>query len=92
MVHMVIQVVGPLGTDTMGLHAHLRDEAPMALIMCVGSFTGGDLWVESGGLLNASLRSPILRMPWHVKVTTWAAVGMLLAPWACLHPCVLSSM
>ena len=39
----------------MGLHAHLRDGAPMALIVCVGSFTGGDFWIESGGLLNPSL-------------------------------------
>ena len=51
-----IQVVRPQGTDTMGLHAHLRDGAPMALIVCVGSFTGGDFWVESGGLPNPSLR------------------------------------
>ena len=50
-----IQVVRPQGTDTMSLHAHLRDGAPMALIVCVGSFTGGDFWVESGGLLNPSL-------------------------------------
>ena len=46
----------PKGTDTMGLHAHLRDGVPVALIVCVGSFTGGDFWVESGGLLNPSLR------------------------------------
>ena len=51
-----IQVVRPQGTDTMGLHAHLRDGAPMALIVCVGSFKGGDFWVESGGLPNSSLR------------------------------------
>ena len=38
----------------MGLHAHLRARAPMALILCVGSFTGGDFCVESGGLLNPS--------------------------------------
>ena len=37
-----IQVVRPQGTETMGLHAHLRDGAPMALIVYVGSFTGGD--------------------------------------------------
>ena len=36
-----IQVVHPQGTDTMGPHAHLTDGAPMALIVCVGSFTGG---------------------------------------------------
>ena len=41
-----IQIVRPQGTDTMGLHSHLRDGAPMALIVCVGSFTGGDFWVE----------------------------------------------
>ena len=29
---------------------------PMAPIVCVGSFTGGDFWVESGGLLNPSMR------------------------------------
>ena len=40
----------------MGLHTYLRDGAPMALIVCVRSFTGGYLWVESGGLLNPSLR------------------------------------
>ena len=40
----------------MGLHSHLRDGAPMALIVCVGSFTGGEFWVESGGLLNPSMR------------------------------------
>ena len=51
-----IQIVRPQGTDTMGLHSHLRDGAPMALIVCVGSFTGGEFWVESGGLLNPSLR------------------------------------
>ena len=28
-----------------------RDGAPMALIVCVGSSTGGDFLVESGGLL-----------------------------------------
>ena len=38
-----IQVVRPQGTDTMGLHAHLRDGAPMGLIVCVGYFTGGDI-------------------------------------------------
>ena len=37
-----IQVVRPQGTETMGLHAHLRDGAPMALIVCVASFRGGD--------------------------------------------------
>ena len=50
------QVARPQGTDTMGLHAHLCDGAPMALIVCVGSFKRGDFWVESGGLLNPSLR------------------------------------
>ena len=39
-----IQVFRPQGTDTMGLHAHLRDGAPMALIVCVGSFTGVIFW------------------------------------------------
>ena len=28
----------------------------MALIVCVGSFTGGEFWVESVGLLNPSMR------------------------------------
>ena len=37
-----IKVVPPQRTDTTGLHAHLRDGAHMALIVCVGSFTGGD--------------------------------------------------
>ena len=35
------QVVRPQGTDTMGLHAHLREGARMALIVCGGSFRGG---------------------------------------------------
>ena len=30
-----IQIVRPQGTDTVGLHSHLRDGAPMALIVCV---------------------------------------------------------
>ena len=38
-----IQVVRPQGTDAMGVHAHLRDGAAMALILCVGSFTGGGI-------------------------------------------------
>ena len=50
-----IQVVRPQGTDTMGLHAHLRDGAPMALIVCVRFFTGGDFWVESGGFNGDAL-------------------------------------
>ena len=51
-----IQVVRPQGTDTMGLHAHLHDRAPMAPIACVGSFMGREFWSESGGMLNSSLR------------------------------------
>ena len=51
-----IQIVHPQGTETMGLHAHLRDWAPMMLIVCVGSFKLGEFWVENGGLLNPSLR------------------------------------
>ena len=51
-----IQRVRTQGTETMGVHAHLRDGAPMALIVCLGSFKGGDFWVESGGLLKSSLR------------------------------------
>ena len=40
----------------MGLHAHLRDGAPMALIVCVGSFTRDCVREENGGLINHSLR------------------------------------
>ena len=70
-----IQVVRPQGTDTMGLHAHLRDGAPMALIVCVGSFTGSDFWVESGGLLNPSLREK--------KRHTRVCKGRAVEGWAC---------
>ena len=59
----------------MGLHAHLRDGAPMALIVCVGSFTGGDFWVESGGLLNPSLREK--------KRHTRVCKGRAVEGWAC---------
>ena len=38
-----IQVVRPQGTDTMGLHAHLRDGAPMALIVCVSGLSRGEI-------------------------------------------------
>ena len=51
-----IQIVRPQGIETMGLHAHLRDGAAVALILCMGSFRGGVLWLGSGGLLNSSLR------------------------------------
>ena len=44
------------GMEDVGLYAHLRDGAPMALVVCLGSFRGGDSWVDSGGLLNPSLR------------------------------------
>ena len=70
-----IQIVRPQGTDTMGLHSHLRDGAPMALIVCVGSFTGGEFWVESGGLLNPSLREKKR----HTRVCT----GRAVEGWAC---------
>ena len=40
----------------MGLHTNFRDGALMALIVCVGSFTGGAFWVENYGLVNPSLR------------------------------------
>ena len=70
-----MQVVRPQGTDTMGLHAHLRDGAPMAHIVCVGSFTGGDFWVESGGLLNLSLRKK--------KRHTRVCKGRAVEGWAC---------
>ena len=66
-----IQVVLPQGTDTMGLHAHLRD----ALIVCVGSFTGVHFWVESGGLLNPSPR----QKERHTRVCKCKAVE----GWAC---------
>ena len=70
--------------DTMGLHAHLRDGAPTALIVCVGSFTPGDFWVESGGLLNAFLREKTLH--------TCVCKGRAVEGWACkaiLHAPVL---
>ena len=59
----------------MGLHAHSRDGAPMALIVCVGSFMGGEFWVESGGVLNPSLRDKKR----HTRVCKGRAVG----GWAC---------
>ena len=59
----------------MGLHAHLRDGAPMAPIVCVGSFTGGCFRVESGGLLNPSLRDKKR----HIRVCKGREVG----GWAC---------
>ena len=59
----------------MGPHAHLRDGAPMALIVCVGSFRGGDFWVESGGLLNPSPRDKKR----HTRVCKGSEVG----GWAC---------
>ena len=59
----------------MGLHAHLRDWAPMALIVCVGSFRGGYLWVESGGLLNPSMRDK--------KRHTCVYKGYEVVGWAC---------
>ena len=70
-----IQIVRPQGTDTMGLHSHLRDGAPMALIVCVGSFTGGEFWVESGGLLNPSMREK--------KRHTRVCKGRAVEGWAC---------
>ena len=70
-----IQVVRPQGTDTMGLRTHLRAGAPMALIVCVGSFTGGDFWVECGGLLNPSVRDK--------KRNTRVCKGRAVEGWAC---------
>ena len=48
---------------------------PMALIVCVGSFTGGEFWVESGGLLNPSLREK--------KRHTRVCKGRAVEGWAC---------
>ena len=59
----------------MGLHAHLRDGAPMGVIVCLGSFRGGDFWVESGGLLYPSLRDEKR----HTRVCKGSEVG----GWAC---------
>ena len=59
----------------MGPHAHLRDGAPPALILCVGSFTGGDFGVESGGPLNPSLRDQ--------KRHTHVCKGRAVEGWAC---------
>ena len=70
-----IQVVRPQGTDTMGVHARWRDWAPMALIVCVGFFTGGDFWVESGGLPNPSRRDK--------KRHTCVCKGRAVEGWAC---------
>ena len=70
-----IQVVRPHGTDSMGPHAHLRDGAPMALIVCVGSLTGGDFWVEGGGLLHPSMRDK--------KRHTRVCKGRAVEGWAC---------
>ena len=70
-----IQIVRPQGTDTMGLHSHLRDGAPMALIVCVGSFTGGEFWVEGGGLPNPSMREK--------KRHTRVCKGRAVEGWAC---------
>ena len=66
-----IQVVRPQETETMGLHAHLRDGGPMALIVCVGSFGRGDFWVESGGLQDPSLMDKKL----HTRVCKGSEVG-----------------
>ena len=83
-----IQVVRPQGTDTMGLHAHLRDAAPMALIVCAGSFTGGDFWSDSGGLLDPSLRGK--------KRHTRVCKGRAVEGWACKAspqaPCFVCSI
>ena len=57
----------------MGLHAHLCDGVPMAPIVGVGSFTGGDFWVESGGLLNLALREKIAA---HPCVQGWGGGGL----------------
>ena len=46
----------PVKDRAMGLHTHFRDGAPMALIVCVGSFRGGAFWVENYGLVNPSLK------------------------------------
>ena len=59
----------------MGLHAYLRDWMPMALIVCVGSFKGGDFSVESGGLLHPSLRDK--------KRHTCVCKGRAVEGWAC---------
>ena len=59
----------------MAFHAHLRDGAPMALIVCMGSFRGGDFWVESGGLLNPSQRDK--------KRHTFVYKGYEVGDWSC---------
>ena len=59
----------------MGLHAHLCDRGPMAPIVCLGSFRGGDFWTESGGLPNPSLRDKKR----HTSVCKGSEVG----GWAC---------
>ena len=47
----------------------------MALIVCVGSFTAGDFWVKSGGLLTPSLRDK--------KRHTCVWEGRGVGSWAC---------
>ena len=59
----------------MGLHANLRDGAPMALVDVCGVFEGGFLGVESVGLLNSSLRDKKR----HTRVCKGSEVG----GWAC---------
>ena len=46
-----------------------------AQVVCVGSFTGGEFWVESGGLLNPSLREK--------KRHTRVCKGRAVEVWAC---------
>ena len=70
-----IQFVRPEGTDSMDFRTHLRDGTHMALIVCVGSFTTRDFWVESGGLLTPSLRDKRR----HTRVCKGRGVG----GWAC---------
>ena len=56
------------------LYAHWRDGAPMALIVCGGSFGGGAFWVQSGGPLNTSLgdKKRHTRVHKGAKVVGWA--------------------
>ena len=70
-----INVACPKGTATMGLLAHLHDGAPMALIVCVGSFRLADFLVESFGLLNPSLREK--------KRHSGVCKGRAVEGWAC---------
>ena len=83
-----IQIVRPEGSEAMGLHADLRDGAPMAPIVCVRSFTGVAFWVESGGLLNIFIRDKKRHTRVHKgsEVQGWARIQLNCATPSCSAP------